>query len=814
MQRTGQPRLEAAGVTARESEVLAAIGRRLSNREIAAQLTISVRTVESHVSALLRKLGLPDRPALVWLAQHLPGEVVIPPAVTPLVGRDDELAELDGMLTACGLVTVVGPAGCGKTRLALEAARRWHSEARVVELWSAASRDVDALIAAGLGIGYEARDLAAAARVTLYGREVLLVVDNCEHVTAAAAAALGALAGAVPGLRLLTTSREPLGIAAENVLALTPLGVPAGSHLEDVLASAAGRLFLDRARAASSRFRPDETSAPYVAAICRRLDGLPLAIELAAARIRTLDVRELAEGLQDTIHLLGQPARGGRQRSLYSAVEWSWQLLDDTERGLLRRLAALPGEFTLELAEVIGQELPAVDVRSTLMRLVEQSLVNMRLAPGEPARYWLLSVIQASVLEHADPAADEHAASGHARFFCQAAEDAVNAHSNPASAPPEPAAFDEPGVLAALAWSATHDPALTSRLLVSTAWLAELEPSRPALELIRDVAMSSPYNLGCEALAMSAVAVTLLSLDDAGRLARKCRLAAVSDRDDAFAYWASGWVHAYRQEESAALISLDRVIALAGNGGDLWLEASALQARSVARGRIEDAFDDGEQAVIRFVLAGDLTQANNVRYMLASRAVEAHAHLDSVPVWLEACEAYASGRQLRHELAHARFTRASYERLQGRPGEAQRLLEEVLPVFRTAGDLRCTARVLRELAQPSINADPAARTDLLLESLHAAAIVGGPGMRARVLADLTAAAFSSRNLVLTARCAGALEALNRQAPREAADLAAAILADPARNAAMCDPAYASFFEEGRAGGIDLLTRLYFPATRS
>lgn len=416
MQLAGQPRLEAAGVTAREAEVLAAVGRRMSNREIAARMVISVRTVESHVSALLRKLGLPDRRALVRLAGQLPGELALPPAVTRLIGRDDELAELTDMLATRALVTVVGPAGCGKTRLALEAARRWHGEIRVVELSSAAPRDAEALIAAGLGIGYEARDVAAAARVAIAAGDVLVIVDNCEHVAGTAGAVLGALAGAVPGLRLLATSREPLGIDAENVFALSPLGVPAGPHLEDVRASAAGRLFLDRALAASSRFRLDEASAPHVAAICRRLDGLPLAIELAAARIRTLDVMELAEGLRDKIGILERPARSRPQRSLSSAVEWSWQLLDDTERRLLRRLAVLPGEFTLALANVVGPGPAAADVRSTLMRLVEQSLVAMRVPAGEPARYWLLGVIRALVLEHTDPAADEQVASGHARI--------------------------------------------------------------------------------------------------------------------------------------------------------------------------------------------------------------------------------------------------------------------------------------------------------------------------------------------------------------------------------------------------------------
>jgi hypothetical protein len=326
-----------------------------------------------------------------------------------------------------------------------------------------------------------------------------------------------------------------------------------------VQASAAGQLFLDRARAASSRFRPDETSAAHIAAICRRLDGLPLAIELAAVRIRDLDVMELAQGLRDTIRVLEQPARGVRQRSLSSAVEWSWQLLDDAERRLLRRLAVLPGEFTLALAEIIGPGPAAVDVRSILMRLVERSLVNMRLTPGEPARYWLLGVIRAAILERADPAADEQVASGHARFFCQVAQDAAYAHCHPASATAVPAGFDQPNILAALAWSAAHDLGLADRLLVSVSRLAEVEPSRQALELIRDVAVGCPSGLSCEALARAAVTVTFLSLDDAGQLARKSGLAAVGDRDNAFVGWASGWVRAYRHEEGAALVLLDRV---------------------------------------------------------------------------------------------------------------------------------------------------------------------------------------------------------------------------------------------------------------
>lgn len=808
MQLAGQARLAAAGVTAREAETLEAIGQRLTNREIAARMFISVRTVESHVSSLLRKLGLPGRPALVQLAQQLPREPALPTSPTSFVGRDDEFAELNGMLATSALVTLAGPAGCGKTRLALEAAHSWPGEARVVDLSSAGERDVATLIATGLGIGYEARDMVAAARVAHAGSNLLMVVDNCEHVLGATAGTLGALARAVPGLHLLATSREPLGIDAERVLPVRPLGVPAGPHPEDVRASAAGQLFLDRALAASPRFRLDEVSAPQVAAICHRLDGLPLAIELAAARVRNLDVMELADGLKHLSGVLERPAGAGRHKSLSSAIEWSWQLLGETERGLLRRLAVLPGEFTLALAEIIGPGPAAGDARSALMRLVEQSLVTMRLPAGEPARYWLLGVIRAFVAEHADPAADDEVARAHALFFCNEAAASAHAHYHPTPATPPGAGFDEPNFLAALTWSAAHDPGLAERLLVSISRLVELEPTRQALELICDVASHSPPSWSSEALARACVTVAFLSLDHAEQLARKSRLAAASERDNAFACWATGWVHAYRHQESAAVRSLEVAISYARSAADPWLEASALQARGVARTSAEDAFADWEQAVTRFVVSGDLTHASNVRYMLASRAVETHIRLEDVPVWLDGCESYASSHGLKHELAHIQRARAGYQRITGHPGEARRLLDAALPVFRHAGDFRCIARTLLELAQPSLTEDPATAKDLLLACLRAATIASGPAMHARVLAGLLSAAASAGDLVLAARCLGVLEAPGGPARPGYPDPGSGPAADPELERTLRGPGYATFVSEGRTGGIDLITTLY------
>jgi predicted ATPase/DNA-binding CsgD family transcriptional regulator len=828
---TGPARLAAAGVTAREQEILDAIGRRLANPEIAARMHISVRTVESHVSALLRKTGLTSRSALVELAQQLPGEQAVPIPTTSLVGRDSDLAALAGLLASAPLVTLTGPAGAGKTRLALAAARAWPGEARLADLTPATADGAAALIAAGLGIGYEARDLTAAARVALAGRSLLLVADNCEHVLAAAADVLDSLVSTASGLRVLATSREPLGIGAERVYPVEPLPLPAGRSPADVRASAAGRLFLDRAQAASPGFRLDETSAPQVADICARLDGLPLAIELAAARIRTLDAAELAEGLRNRLGVLERPGRAGRHESLASAIDWSWRLLTDAERGLLRRLAALPGEFTLPLAEAAGTAptsgpgspagpdsadggSPAgpdgAEVRPLLLRLVDQSLVTVRRPAGEPARYRLLAVIRAFALEHAAPVADEQVLRAHARFFESAAADAVRSLWQARPPAPSPPRFDEPNLLAALAWSAGHDAGLADRLLISISQLVEAEPSRHALQTIGDLAGHRPPDWSSEALARACQVVCYLSLEQAAQLARQSSMAAATGRDRAFAGLASGWVRAYRYDEAAARRQLDPVLSYARRAGEPWLEASALQACGVAGGSAAAAFADLELAATRFVAAGDLMHAQNVRYMLASRALEAGTRLDDVPVWLDGCESFAASHGLTHELAHIRRTRAGYLLIRDQPAAALELLEAAMPVFRQAGDFRCVARTLADLARPALTADPAAQADFLLGALGAAAIASGPPLQAQVLTALTGAAAGAGDLVLAARCLGALQAIAGEAPDGPGPGRGVprVALDRGLQQALGQPAYATFVSEGQEGGIGLITALY------
>ena len=806
MEPAGQARLAVTGITAREAEVLAVIGGRLTNQEIAGRLCISVRTVESHVSALLRKLGLPGRAALIRLARQLAAEPTLPVPPTSFVGRKEELAQLRGLLAACPLVCLTGPAGCGKTRLALEIARGWAGETGVAGLASAAAADVSAIIAAALGLGYEAADLATAARVALAGRRMLLVADDCDRVTGTAAEHLTALVRAVPGLRVVATSRQPLGVSEEQVLPVPPLACPAGSGPAEVQESGAGRLFLDRALAASPQFRLDQATAPLVAGLCRRLDGLPLAIELAATRVRTLDLATLADSLTRHLQLLERPTGAGRHRSLAAAIEWSWQLLDLDERDLLGRLAALPADFTLVMAEAVALAEGAANLEACLLRLADRSLISATLAAGQPARYRLLDTIRTFAAGRA-PELAAQVRQAHARYCCELAAAEVRTRCQPSPAEPPPPPFDEANYLAALTWAAANEPALGDRLLSSLAQLVEMQPSRRGIEVIRAVAGSDDASWSSEALARAALAASYLDLNTAGELAARSAATAVGDRDQAYARLAAGWMHAYHHQEAAALACLDQVIAYAQGAAELWLEACAWQARGLARERTADAFRDWQQAAIQFAVAGDMMHASNVRYMLAYRAVEAGERLVEVPVWLRECELYAASHGYRHEQAHIHLVRAVYERTQGRLHAARELLDGALTVFRQAGDFRCTTRTLLELAEHHRPGQPDAAVDLLLRGLGMAMLAGGGSLCARVLVGLTTAAAEAGDLPLAARALGTRDALGQ--PPDGDGNAGARPAVPADLvSALQAPACAAYVEEGRAGGISLIITLY------
>ncbi|MEU6744652.1 BTAD domain-containing putative transcriptional regulator [Spirillospora sp. NPDC046719] len=367
----------------------------------------------------------------------------LPAVLGELIGREREVERARALLAAHRLVTLTGTGGVGKTRLALETAARsaavhpdgvWFVE--LAPGRPATSAEVARLIGHVLGLrdetapdpGGPGGPSGAAGRVgeALRGRRALLVLDNCEHVVEQVAELAGRLLAAAPGLRVLATSREPLGLPDERLLVVPPLDLPGHATAPDaLLESGAVRLFAARASAADPGFALDAASAPWVASICRRLDGVPLALELAATRVRAFGVRELAARLDDRFRVLAGGRRGGpeRQRTLRAVIDWSWGLLGEDERAVLRRLAVHAGGCTLAAAE----EVCGADAE-VLARLVDRSLV----VRARDDRYRLLESVAAYGLERLREAGEEkELRHRHIRYYIDLAERADGALRGP-----------------------------------------------------------------------------------------------------------------------------------------------------------------------------------------------------------------------------------------------------------------------------------------------------------------------------------------------------------------------------------------------
>lgn len=358
------------------------------------------------------------------------------PPVTLFVGREGELAELVALVDRARVVTLVGVGGVGKTRLALrlaeEVAPRFADGACMVELAPITSPEaVPHAVAAALGVVQPpGRSLEDALADALRPRQMLLVVDNCEHVLDSASRLVEALARRCPSLTVVTTSRERLAVAGEHVWAVPPLPVPAAGAraVDDVEGSPAVALFVDRGRAARAGFRLDDANAAAVADICRGLDGVPLALEIAAARLGVLTAADLAGRLCERFSLLtaGPRGEGGRHRTLRGVVEWSYGLLDEAERAVFDRLSVFAGGWTLESATSVcaGDGVPACDVATLVVSLAERSMV-VPTAPAGSSRYGMLETLRLYGAERLDARKQsEPVCLAHARHFVAVAEEA------------------------------------------------------------------------------------------------------------------------------------------------------------------------------------------------------------------------------------------------------------------------------------------------------------------------------------------------------------------------------------------------------
>ena len=361
----------------------------------------------------------------------------LPLQLTSFIGREREIADVRRRLSETRLLTLTGSGGAGKTRLALEAAAGLLSDFVDGVWWvELASLTDPALVPQAVGAALGLRDEAKRPLLDqlgdhLCGKRLLLVLDNCEHLIAACAICADVLLRATPELRILVTSREPLAIAGETTYRVPSLQVPDPEHLPPPAALAqceSVRLFVERGVAVLPGFTVTEDNSPALGEICMRLDGIPLAIELAAARIKVLSVEELRARLGDRLRVLTGGSRIAlpRHRTLRATLDWSYGLLAEPERILLRRLAVFAGGWTLEAAEAVcgGDGLPEAEVLDHLASLVDKSLVILEWR-GDAGRYGMLETVRQYATERSVESGEtDRLQQKHASFFLELAEQA------------------------------------------------------------------------------------------------------------------------------------------------------------------------------------------------------------------------------------------------------------------------------------------------------------------------------------------------------------------------------------------------------
>jgi predicted ATPase/DNA-binding CsgD family transcriptional regulator len=478
------------GLTPRELQVARLVKAGLTDREIAERLFITRRTAEWHVKQILNKLGFNSRSQVAaWVAHD---EAVgttadssrghrhnLPLQLTTFVGRANELVEIQRLLTEKRFVTLTAVGGAGKTRLALELANRaldaYPDGAWLVDLTSIKDGHLVArAFGSALGVHERPREPVAETLLEhLRRRQLLLVVDNCEHVIEDAAGLVDTILRSCEGITLLATSREPLRISGETVWRLVPLAIIDAAtpiQLPELAHCEAVDLFLDRSQLAAPGFEMTAENASAIAQLCARLDGIPLAIELAAARSRFMSATQILARLEDRFTFLSGGSRAGptRHRSLQATLDWSHELLSDSERRLFRRLSLFAGGFSLDAVERVccGEDLDVVGVADLLGSLVDKSLVIAAGTFSEPMRFRMLETLQQYARERLIESDEmESVNRRHCEFFVWLAEQAApNLEGREQHAWHQRLAQDIGNLRSALQWSSDREPEANLRL--------------------------------------------------------------------------------------------------------------------------------------------------------------------------------------------------------------------------------------------------------------------------------------------------------------------------------------------------------------
>jgi predicted ATPase/DNA-binding CsgD family transcriptional regulator len=739
-------RLARAGVTDREAEVLAAVAERLRNREIADRLHVSVRTVESHIAALLRKLGVRDRAALVDVGAEIRRaartETGLSTPLTSLVGRAREISELVALIDTHRLVTLIGPGGVGKTRLALRIATvledRLPDGARLADLAPVGGELVGDTLARALGVmpqpGWSLRDVL---REVAGGLDGLLIIDNCEHVVTEAAEVAVDLLGASGRLRVLATSREPLGVPGEVSYQVQTLPVPLPgdwSRAATVASYDAVRLFVDRAATASPGFVLDDDTAPAVASLCQRLDGLPLAIELAASRVRSFGPAELEQHLDQRFELLSTGARTAlpRQRTLRGAIDWSYDLLDGDERALFDRLGVFSADFDYPAVQSVCGAADRVGraAISLLPRLVDKSLVS---TVGDSGRFRLLETIRAYAVERlAASGAETAIRRRHAAHYLAWAEQAAEElRRRDQRSWLELFTTEQPNLRAALTQAVT-----TGDLESAWRWVAALQrfwdmsgQRREAHEWIqRALAIDDPPPTTAAVAGLAAASMILQPSDSRAAFDLATRAAQlVKDLDDNLtrgqAALALGMSATWVQPELVqpalheALTRFEEVRP--------WECALTMQTLAITSADEAQALQWARKSVAMFRSVGDDIYAANALFVMAQRSIHAGVGDDTVHDWLTESQMLAEAAGSVADQTHATVGFAQLAWLRGEHDRAAELMEQCLPTLRRLGDQRCSGRALCMLGERAIEQSQLARAEELLQgSVEATALAG------------------------------------------------------------------------------------------
>ena len=636
----------------------------------------------------------------------------LPAQVSSFIGREAELAAVRALVGGSRLVTLTGAGGAGKTRLGLQVAAGLLDGAGdgvwFADLAPLQDPDLVAVTVANvLGVREQpGRPVTGTLVAAVGGRSLLVLLDNCEHVLDACAKLGDALLRGCPNLTLLATSREPLGIGGERVYRVPSLGVPAdGDGPAAIRATEAVRLLADRAAAQGARLGGDEESAAVAGRVCRRLDGIPLAIELAAARLRVMSAAELDARLDERFSLLtgGSRAALPRHRTLRAMVDWSWELLTSAERAMLAALSTFAGGFGLAAAEAVATspDVPAGEVIGHLGALVDKSLVQFDDTGAGPGRYRLLETVRqyaAGQLDALGPSAAEAARIAHRDYYLALSETAA----------PQLIAHDQAEWLdrldaelgnlrAAIAFSQAQpdpEPGLRLAACLRVYWVARGHAAEGvgALRALLDAPAAQQATLP-RARALAAAVSLLDPTGDyviAGDYCQEGLAIARAVGDEnlvADLLQVGAWPLLRLGQSGAARAMIESGLDLARRLQEPHLTGRLLSARSFALsfgGNPADAGRDAAEALRLFRQAGDRLQAGMTLSNLGSIELAA-GDLDAAHRHLHESLDIARALNARDDTVYGTFNLGLAEYLGGSPGAAEALFAESLDLARRMG---------------------------------------------------------------------------------------------------------------------------------